>query len=107
MVFSRCKTCRWRKQIKLHELVKNFPNTFNLCRGDDQKLLLLLREGVYPYEYMNNMSKIFEKELTIIFIASLIFLVLAQKITCMQVIFCANTVWQFFKNKRKYGNSLK
>ena len=90
IVNTRCKACLWRKDIKLSELVKNFPNTYNLCRGDVEKFLLLLRKGVYPYEYMNNMSKFIEKELT--FIASLILQVLALKIIRML---------------RKYGNSLK
>ena len=37
-----------------------------LCRGGVEKFLLLLRKGVYPYEYMKNMSKFDEKELTTI-----------------------------------------
>ena len=66
IVNTRCKACLWRKYIKLSELVKNFPNTFNLYRGGVEKSLLLLRKGVYPYEYMKNMSKFDEKELTTI-----------------------------------------
>ena len=44
-------------------LIANFPNTFKLCRGSVEKFLFLLRKGVYPYEYMDNMSKFNEKEL--------------------------------------------
>ena len=63
MVHTRCKACLWRKDIKLSELIANFPNTFNLCRGGVEKFLFLLRKGVYPYEYIDNMSKFDEKEL--------------------------------------------
>ena len=66
IVNTRCKACLWRKDIKLSELVKNFPNTFNLCRGGVEKFPLLLRKGVYPYEYMKNISQFDEKELTTI-----------------------------------------
>ena len=40
-----------------------FPNTYRLCRGNVGKFLLLLRKGVYSYEYMEIMSKFDEKEL--------------------------------------------
>ena len=63
IVNTRCKACLWRKAVKLSDLVKNFPNTFNLCRANVQKFLLLLTKGVYPYEYMNDMSKFDKKEL--------------------------------------------
>ena len=92
IVNTRCKACLWQKGIKLSELVKNVPNTYNLCRGGVEKFLLLLRKGVYSYEYMNKMSKFIEKELTIIFIGSLILQVLVLKNIRML---------------RKYGNSLR
>ena len=40
-----------------------FPNTYKLCSDNVGKFLLLLRKGVYPYEYMEIMSKFDEKEL--------------------------------------------
>ena len=44
-------------------LIPNFPNTFKLCRGSVEKFLFLLRKGVYPYQFMDNMSQFNEKEL--------------------------------------------
>ena len=63
IVYTRCKACLCRKDYKLSVLAANFPYTFKLCRGNAPKFLLLLRKGVYPYEYMDNMSKFNEKEL--------------------------------------------
>ena len=49
------------------ELKKRFKNTFNFSNNDINKFILLLREGVYPYGYMNDWEKfnelsILEKE---------------------------------------------
>ena len=63
IVNTRCKACLWRKDLKLSVLMANSPNTFKLCRGSVEKFLLLLKKGVYPYEYIDNMSKLYEKEL--------------------------------------------
>ena len=58
-------------QIKVHEkcqdeeaikdLIKKFPNTYNFCKGDINKFRLLLRKGVYPYDYMDSWKR-FEEE---------------------------------------------
>ena len=63
IVRTRCKKCLWRKDQKLSVLTTNFPNTFKLFCGNVSKFLLLLRKGVYPYEYMDSMSKFDEKKL--------------------------------------------
>ena len=96
VVNTRCKTCICRKDIKLSELVKSFLNTYNLCRGNVKKFLLLLRKGAYPYQYMNNMSKFFEEELTTIdnFCSELNSSGISTKDYSH-----AKKVWQFFKIK--------
>ena len=96
IVNTRCKACLWQKGIKLSELVKNVPNTYNLCRGGVEKFPLLLRKGVYSYEYMNKMSKFIEKELTTI---DNFHRKLNSSGISIKEYSHAKEVWQFFKIK--------
>ena len=51
---NRCEECE-----KLIEgLIKTFPSIYQFCNGDLNKFILLLRKGVYPYEYMNSWKTI-------------------------------------------------
>ena len=45
------------------ELIKRFANTYSFCNNDLNKFILLLREGVYPYEYMDNWERFNETSL--------------------------------------------
>ena len=45
----KCKECKKRWLKPVNELIKKFPNMHQFCNGDN-KFVLLLREGVYPYE---------------------------------------------------------
>ena len=38
-------------------LTKQFENTFNYCNKNDNKFLMSLQKGVYPYEYVNDWDK--------------------------------------------------
>ena len=40
------------RKISQIKLIKKFPNTYQLSNNDPNKFSLLLRKGVYPYEYM-------------------------------------------------------
>ena len=45
-------------------LIDNCPNTYRLCDDNNQKFILLLRKGVYPYEYIDDLIKFNETKLT-------------------------------------------
>ena len=58
-----CKECKKRWLKPVNGLIKNFPNTHQFCNGDINKFVLLLRKGVYPYEYMNSRARFNETSL--------------------------------------------
>ena len=49
----KCKECNDESYKSINGLNKKFPNTYRFCNGDVNKFILLLRKGVYPYEYMD------------------------------------------------------
>ena len=60
----RCFNCKknYEKDVN-KELIKRFANTYTLCNNDLNKFVLLLRKGVYPYEYMDNCERFNETSL--------------------------------------------
>ena len=44
-------------------MIKKFKNTYSFCDNDLNKFILLLRKGVYPYEYLDSWEKFNEKPL--------------------------------------------
>ena len=60
----RCFTCKKNYEKDFNkELLKRFANTYNFCDNDLNKFILLLRKGVYPYEYMDNRERFNETSL--------------------------------------------
>ena len=45
------------------EIKKKFRNTFKFSSNDINKFILLLRKGVYPYEYIDDWEKFNERTL--------------------------------------------
>ena len=43
--------------------MKKFKNRYSSCNNDLNKFILLLRKGVYPYEYMDSWERFNEKSL--------------------------------------------
>ena len=59
-----CYNCKQRYKKKFNkELIKRFPSTNSFCNNDLNKFILLLRKGVYPYEYMDNWERFNETSL--------------------------------------------
>ena len=60
----KCFNCNNYYKKKFNkELIKKFKNTYSFCNNDLNKFILLLRKGVYPYEYMDNWERFNETSL--------------------------------------------
>ena len=56
-----CYNCKQRYRKKFNkQLIKRFASTYKFCNNDLNKLVLLLRKGVYPYEYMDTWERFSE-----------------------------------------------
>ena len=58
-----CKECKKISLKPISELIKKFPNVYQFCNGDTNKFILLLRKGVYSYEYMDSWQRFNETSL--------------------------------------------
>ena len=47
-----CKKCK-----PINGLIKKFPNVYQFRNEDTNKFVLMLRKGVYPYEYMDSWER--------------------------------------------------
>ena len=64
MIKYKCLCCNKDYSNKLDkELKKKFKNTFKFFNNDINNLILLLRKGFYPYEYMDDWEKFIETTL--------------------------------------------
>ena len=64
ILLFKCIDCEKEYEKEFNkELLKRFSNTYEFCDNDLNKFLILLRKGVYPYEYMDGWNKFNEKVL--------------------------------------------
>ena len=59
----KCKECKKRWLKPVNGLIKTFPSVYQFCNGGINKFVLLLRKGVYPYEYKDSWERFDETSL--------------------------------------------
>ena len=58
----KCIDCEKEYEKEFNkELIKRFANIYNFCDNDLNKFIMLLRKGVYPYEYIDGWDELNEK----------------------------------------------
>ena len=54
----RCFECKKNYEKDFNKkLIKRFANIYEFCNEDINKFILLLRKGLYPYEYMDSWER--------------------------------------------------
>ena len=60
----KCFNCKQHYEKGFNkELIERFASTYEFCNGNLNKFTLLLRKGVYPYEYLDNLERFNETSL--------------------------------------------
>ena len=59
----KCNKCNSISHKPIKILVAKCPNTFRFCNKDSNKFMLLLKKGVYHYEYMDSWERFDETSL--------------------------------------------
>ena len=63
-IVFRCFECKKNPSKDFNsELIERFKNTYQFCENDNNKFLMLLRKGIYPYEYMDSWNKFIQDKL--------------------------------------------
>ena len=64
-LMTRCFECKKNCQKDFNkELIERFANVYEFCNGDINKFIMLLRKGVYLYEYMDSWESFDETSLS-------------------------------------------
>ena len=59
----KCLNCKAISYKPIQSIIDNFSNTYRLSNNNHKKFILLLRKGVYLYEYMDDWDKFNKTEL--------------------------------------------
>ena len=60
----RCFSCKKNNEKDFNkELIKRFASTYKFCNNDLNRFIMLLRKGVYPYQYMDAWERFDETSL--------------------------------------------
>ena len=50
----KCKECNKTSAKSVNDLIEKLPRTYQFFNGNLNKFVLLLRKGIYSYEYMDS-----------------------------------------------------
>ena len=60
----RCKECNGTSNKSANDLIEKFPRMYKFCNDDLDNFFMLLKKGVYPYEYLDSWEKFNETSLS-------------------------------------------
>ena len=90
----RCKECKGTPTKSINGLIEKFLSIYQFCNDDLNKFVLLLRKGVYPYEYMDSWEKFDETSFS-------------DKTTFYSVLNLEDITDEDYEHAKKYGKYLE